>query len=299
MIAAAMPQPSAASPLASLFAALSSRLGGEAEPLAEEAIAHLVEQARAGDTDARQTLYVQLVDRVFRTVRGMLRSDADAEDVTQDAMLTVLTSLHKYAPRADARFAAWVMTIAVNTARRRFRRRRPELTATGDLPETPVDGPDPADSLDRARRRRALLIALAELSERERAIVSLRYGAELNASEIGAAVGIEPANAPQDSRARPHTPRRAHRSLAGSRWRHVMNDEELDRVWSTLQPTVRQRRRIDARVFAWLEARDTPLAAEWLGLFRVAPFSAAGLVAVSAVSIATAPPLVWLAQALL
>jgi RNA polymerase sigma factor (sigma-70 family) len=36
-------------------------------------------------------------------------------------------------------------------------------------------------------------VALAELPERERAIVSLRYGAELNASEIAAAVGIEPA----------------------------------------------------------------------------------------------------------
>jgi hypothetical protein len=78
-----------------------------------------------------------------------------------------------------------------------------------------------------------------------------------------------------------------------------MNDEELGGVWTTLQPTVRQRRRIDARVFAWLEARDTPLAAEWLGLFRVAPFSAVGLVAVSAVSIATAPPLIWLARALM
>ncbi len=193
MIAAAMPRPSAASPLASLFAALSRRLGDDAEPLAEEAIARLVEQARAGDTGARETLYVQYVDRVFRAVRGMLRSDADAEDVTQDAMLTVLTSLNTYTPRADARFAAWVTTIAVNTARRRFRRRRPELTATGELPETPDAGADPADGLDLARRRRALLIALAELPERERVIVSLRYGAELNASDVGATVGIAPA----------------------------------------------------------------------------------------------------------
>jgi RNA polymerase sigma-70 factor (ECF subfamily) len=185
--------PSAALPLASFFAALSRHLGGDADPLTDDAIARLVKQARAGDGGARQTLYVQYVDRVFRTVRGMLRSDADAEDVTQDAMLTVLTSLNKYTPRADARFAAWVMTIAVNTARRRFRRRRPELTATGELPEIPDDGADPAESLDRARQRRALLIALAELPERERAIVSLRYGAELNASEIGATVGIEPA----------------------------------------------------------------------------------------------------------
>jgi RNA polymerase sigma-70 factor, ECF subfamily len=193
LIAAAIPGASAASPLALLFAALTRSPGGDAEPLAEDAIARLVDQARACDTGARHTLYVQYVDRAFRTVRGMLRSAADAEDVTQDAMLTVLTSLHKYRPRADARFEAWVMTIAVNTARRRFRRRRPELTATGELPEIPDDGADPAAGLDRARRRRALLIALAELAERERVIVSLRYGAELNASEIGVAVGVEPA----------------------------------------------------------------------------------------------------------
>jgi hypothetical protein len=46
-------------------------------------------------------------------------------------------------------------------------------------------------------------------------------------------------------------------------------------------------------------ARGTPLAAEWLGLFRLAPFSGTGLVAASAVSIAIAPPLVWFARALM
>jgi RNA polymerase sigma-70 factor (ECF subfamily) len=188
-----MPRRSAASPLAKLFTALSTRLGSAPEPLDEDAIVRLVELARTGDAGARQTLYVQYVDRVFRAARGMVRSDADAEDVTQDAMLTVLTSFNKYTPRADVRFAAWVMTIAVNTARRRFRRRRPELTATGELPEIPGDAVDPADRLDRARQRRALLIALAELPERERVIVSLRYGAELNASDIGTNLGIEPA----------------------------------------------------------------------------------------------------------
>jgi len=192
VIAAATPRPSSVSPLAALFAALSSRFGGDVEPLEEDAIARVIERARAGDTGGRHALYVQYVDRVFRTVRGMLRSDADAEDVTQDAMLTVLTSLHTYTPRAEARFGAWVTTIALNTARRRFRRRRPEPTATGQLPDIPDEGADPAGDLDRARQRRALLVALAELPERERTIVSLRYGAELNASEIASAVGAEP-----------------------------------------------------------------------------------------------------------
>jgi hypothetical protein len=77
-----------------------------------------------------------------------------------------------------------------------------------------------------------------------------------------------------------------------------MNEEELAAAWAALEPTVRQRRRMETRVFAWLEAHDTPLAAEWLALFKVAPVSALGLVTVSAVSIA-ATPLIWIARALL
>jgi RNA polymerase sigma-70 factor (ECF subfamily) len=183
----------ASAPLEVFFGALSSRLGGDAERLDDRAIAALIEQARAGDTGARRKLYTQYVDQVFRTVRGMLQSEEDAEDVTQDALLTVLTSLGKYAPRADTRFSTWLMTIATNTVRRRFRRRRPGLTATGELPDIPGDMNDPVDEIDRARQRQVLFIALGELPERERTIVSLRYGAELNATEIGVALGLDPA----------------------------------------------------------------------------------------------------------
>jgi RNA polymerase sigma-70 factor (ECF subfamily) len=174
--------------------ALSSSLGGDAEPLGEDVIQRLVGQARAGDRMAGQRLYRQHVDRVFRTVRPMLRSDADAEDVTQDAMLTVLTSLDRYSPRSGVRFAAWVSAIAVNTARRRFRRRRPALTDTGELPEIPADAVDPEEDIDRARSRQMLLIALGELDERDRDVVSLRSGAELNAREIAELIGLDPAN---------------------------------------------------------------------------------------------------------
>ena len=78
-----------------------------------------------------------------------------------------------------------------------------------------------------------------------------------------------------------------------------MNDQELGDAWTMLEPTVRRRRRIDARVFAWLEANDTSIAAEWLGLFRMAPFPVLGLVTVSAVSIVIATPLLWFARALI
>ena len=76
-----------------------------------------------------------------------------------------------------------------------------------------------------------------------------------------------------------------------------MDDEDLGGAWTTLGPTLPRRRRIDAGVFAWLEARDTPLVAEWLGLFRASPFPALGLAAVSAVGLVLATPLVWVARA--
>ena len=181
-------------PLSSLLHVLSVLFGSDSEALAEDAVLRLVEQARAGDRAARQRLYRQHVGRVFRTVRGMLRSDAEAEDVTQDAMLTALTSLDRYSPRSGIRFAAWLTTIAVNTTRRRFRRRRPELTATGELPDVADPDGDLAGDIDVARQRAALLQALTELEPREREIVSLRYGSDLNATEIAAQLGMEPAN---------------------------------------------------------------------------------------------------------
>ena len=76
-------------------------------------------------------------------------------------------------------------------------------------------------------------------------------------------------------------------------------DEVLGGAWMTLAPDERRRRRIEAQVMAWLEAHDTSLASEWLALFRIDPLPAFGLAAVSALSLAAAPPLIWFAQALL
>lgn len=76
-----------------------------------------------------------------------------------------------------------------------------------------------------------------------------------------------------------------------------MNGEEIVDVWTALEPTSRQHQRIETRVFEWLEASDTSLAAEWIGLFGASPLSTFGLATVSAVAILLAP-LAWLAGAL-
>lgn len=76
-----------------------------------------------------------------------------------------------------------------------------------------------------------------------------------------------------------------------------MTDIEFETAWTALEPTSAQRQRIQSRLTADLEAHDTGLAAEWLGLLRVAPFRTLGLGAVSAVAVAT--PLLWAAAGVL
>ena len=77
-----------------------------------------------------------------------------------------------------------------------------------------------------------------------------------------------------------------------------MTDDELIETWGTLEPSAEARRRIDARVSEWLDAPDTSIAAEWLGLVQVSPVGAFGLAAVSAVAIVLLTPLAWVAGAL-
>lgn len=77
-----------------------------------------------------------------------------------------------------------------------------------------------------------------------------------------------------------------------------MTEEELNDTWTRLEPAIDQRRRIDRRVFTWLDAHDTSIAAEWLALFKIAPFGALGLASVSAIAIAALTPLAWFVGAI-
>lgn len=75
-----------------------------------------------------------------------------------------------------------------------------------------------------------------------------------------------------------------------------MTDQELLDDWALMEPTPEQRRRINTRVFNWLEAKETSMVHEWLGLIRLSPITAAGLLAVSAVAMFVASPLGLIAR---
>jgi len=163
----------------------------------EEEIQRLVEAARSGDDRAADRLYGLFVARVFRTVRSLCVSEAEAEDVTQETFVRVLGGLGRYRPRPDTRFVSWVLTIALNLARNRSRRRHTTPTEPAVLDRL-RDGASGTGALDLAEDRRRLvarlLAAMQTLSERDGKIVSLRYGAGLEAAEVADLLGLKAAN---------------------------------------------------------------------------------------------------------
>ena len=78
-----------------------------------------------------------------------------------------------------------------------------------------------------------------------------------------------------------------------------MTDAEITQVWSTLEPSARERARIESRVLGWVEASETSLVTVWLDLIRVNPIGGLGLVAASALSLLMLTPLGWVASSML
>jgi RNA polymerase sigma-70 factor (ECF subfamily) len=177
------------------LALLSIRLPAAA-PLPEADERRLVRAARLGDRGAAHRLYEAHVARVYRAVRAVAGSDAEAEDAVQDAFVDALSNLARYEPRSGTRFVAWLVTLALNRARKaRARAARTEPRDAAALTRArAVEAAAPGADAERLLRRRAILDALATLPPRDREVVALFHGAGLTAEETGRAVGIRAAS---------------------------------------------------------------------------------------------------------
>jgi hypothetical protein len=78
-----------------------------------------------------------------------------------------------------------------------------------------------------------------------------------------------------------------------------MNDAELMKLWSALEPSASRRARIETRVFDWLEASETSIVAEWLGLLKIEPLTAFAYATVGAISLILLTPVGWITSWLL
>ncbi len=160
----------------------------------EEEIQQWVRAARVGNARAARRLYDVHVARVFRAVRGLCDSEAEAEDVTQDTFIDALGHLNRYAPEKGKPFMLWLVTLALNRARKRRRRTGREKATDDEQLHAALEEKPGGLNEEALIRRRTLLTLLATLPERDRRVVSLYFGAELSADEVAQTVGTSAAN---------------------------------------------------------------------------------------------------------
>jgi RNA polymerase sigma-70 factor (ECF subfamily) len=158
----------------------------------------IVDRVKAGDTALYEIIMRRYNQRLYRVSRAILRDDAEAEDVMQDAYVRAYQHLDQFAGRAP--FSAWLTRIAVNEAlgRLRSRNRGQQLDDTEDDGELRMDiaetSPDPEQNASTAELGHLLEEALLALPEKYRTVVMLRDVEELSTSETAEALDLSEEN---------------------------------------------------------------------------------------------------------
>lgn len=146
-----------------------------------------IRRAQHGDVAAFAELIEGRVERMVRTAAAILGSDADANDVVQDALLAAWRQLPSL--RELSRFDAWLTSILLNACRRALR-----VRGTRRIREIPSDALESlaaaGDLAAGVVRRRALERAFDRLTADERSILVLHHLDGLPVAEIAASLGI-------------------------------------------------------------------------------------------------------------
>jgi RNA polymerase sigma-70 factor (ECF subfamily) len=153
----------------------------------------LVAAARAGDRSALDALLRRHHDRVHALCRRLAGNEADAQDATQEALISIVRGLPRFDGRA--RFSTWVHRVATNACLDELRRRgrRPVVGLPDERdPEAAGPLPDPQSELatDAVAERLEVDAALAQLTPEFRAPVVLRDLCQLDYAEIAEVLGL-------------------------------------------------------------------------------------------------------------
>jgi RNA polymerase sigma-70 factor, ECF subfamily len=142
-----------------------------------------VYRASTGDREALAELYATYAGQVFFCVQRILHDRYEAEDVTQQVFLKLMSVLPRY-QRRDVPFASWLMRVARNAALDADRKRRP-------MRYEEIQEPDP-DFEEHYQRGCWLREALEALPPAQRRVVILRHVVGLSAPEIAERLGKSP-----------------------------------------------------------------------------------------------------------
>ena len=143
---------------------------------------------REVDWDA---VYAEQLPRIYNYFRFRLGSDIDVEELTSATFEKAWRARDGYR-RDVAGFSTWLFSIAHHAAidYLRTRRQHAPLQAALEIAsdQTPEREAQLASDLNR------LTVLTSDLPERERELIALKYGAELNNREIARLTGLSESN---------------------------------------------------------------------------------------------------------
>jgi len=161
----------------------------------------LVRRVRSGERE----VFSVLVDRYKRGIASFIsaavRTPADVADLSQETFLRAYAHLGTFNP-ALGKFSTWMYQIARNVVRTHLgksQRRVPtselpeDQTLENALPDLSREG-DPEAGVVRAEAERELRAALAELPERTRTVLTLRYYNNMEYHTIASTLGLSLGN---------------------------------------------------------------------------------------------------------
>jgi RNA polymerase sigma-70 factor, ECF subfamily len=157
----------------------------------------LVGFARAGDRAAFRAIMQRCNQRLFRVARAVMRDEAEAEDVLQEAYARAFAAIARF--RGEAGIATWLTRIVLNEAHGRLRAKR----TTVDLDEVEIAqataqivsfpgrmAENPEADAARAQIQRMLEQAVDQLPEPFRLVFILREVEELSVEETADHLGL-------------------------------------------------------------------------------------------------------------
>ena len=133
-------------------------------------------------------------DRVYRFAAMVGRNSQEAEDIAQDALERAIRGLHTFDPNRGE-LERWLFRIVVNAARDAGRvAKRRQLVWDRLVSLRPSEGADSMDIAD-SLADETILAAVRSLRPRDRALIALRFGADLDFATVGAHMGLTAAAA--------------------------------------------------------------------------------------------------------
>ncbi len=153
----------------------------------------LLTQFKQGDAGAFRELVERYTPPIYNLAYRLLRDPAEAENVTQETFLRIVTALDRL--RLDIPFKPYIFRIAVNLCRDIGRKKKPlRFADLGDDPapvETFADDAPPLwERLVDEELRAQLHAALDALPALYQTVIILRYAEEFSYEEIAQATSL-------------------------------------------------------------------------------------------------------------